>query len=603
MKRNTFFLLVTMAALLTMPTTLTAQIGKKGGLFNKDMTEENTNGLLNYHNNRDEIYGSPINNQTFGQQVPVGSGLFVLAMAGAGYAMMRRKRSRKNTQHANGTMLLALIVLLSMTQCNKADDPIAPVNDDNNAARIVLNVNRDSRHVVNPSTGEVTFEPYMDYLLVGNNGKFCGYLDYDGTSFVGDLDGLTEDEYLYLYFLGGLPTAGLNNGDETWTVDISDQQFDFPVLSCARSNEKYSPEVNTYSCTLLNQCALVNFHFLDNITSSVTMPDMLVSATVDFANHTIVPTPNAATGSIKLRGTGSNDKWAILLPNENSITTTVSVGDKHYVVDVPPIEANDYLSYDNGNAVIIGHEFSVSATNKVSFAPGNLQYKAGDGGGWRFAENQYDYVGSWNTSNWVDIFGWGTWDGVKDPLNIPVSNTEYDWNGDFNGTILNNTETGWRTPTGDEWDYLLKTRTDAASKYGSATVFGKHGIIILPDKMVLPDNFTFNSGVDGWNRNTPTDEQWSLMESYGAVFLPAAGLRDDTNSGTNMDILELCGDFGAYWSSSYLTNVDPFSFNNYAYDISFGSNQFNIGEIQSYLGLIGGFTNQRAIGHSVRLVR
>ena len=352
MKRNTFFLLVTMAALLTMPTMLTAQIGKKGGLFNKDMTEENTNGLLNYHNNRDEIYGSPINNQTFGQQVPVGSGLFVLAMAGAGYAMMRRKRSRKNTQHANGTMLLALIVLLSMTQCNKADDPIAPVNDDNNAARIVLNVNRDSRHVVNPSTGEVTFEPYMDYLLVGNNGKFCGYLDYDGTSFVGDLDGLTEDEYLYLYFLGGLPTAGLNNGDETWTVDISDQQFDFPVLSCARSNEKYSPEVNTYSCTLLNQCALVNFHFLDNITSSVTMPDMLVSATVDFANHTIVPTPNAATGSIKLRGTGSNDKWAILLPNENSITTTVSVGDKHYVVDVPPIEANDYLSYDNGNAVI-----------------------------------------------------------------------------------------------------------------------------------------------------------------------------------------------------------------------------------------------------------
>lgn len=45
--------------------------------------------------------------------------------------------------------------------------------------------------------------------------------------------------------------------------------------------------------------------------------------------------------------------------------------------------------------------------NVVRFSPGNLQYKNGEG--WRFAEHQYDYIGAWDISNWVDLFGWGTW--------------------------------------------------------------------------------------------------------------------------------------------------------------------------------------------------
>ena len=583
--------LLTVAAVL--PASLFAQ--RSDNFFTvKEIDYEDRDGNVNMN--------GVIDNQVFGQDVPVGSGLLVMTAAGAGYALMRRKKHRGGMPNAK-IMLIAFTMLLSLTQCKKNLETITP-STTNSTARIVLKVNNGgTKHVVNPNTGEVTFEPYMDYILVGCNGKYCGSLDYDGANFVGDLNPtrLVEGEYLYFYFISGLATNGLNPGDESWEVNISNQSNDLLALSCGRSNGKYRSDVNTYSCTMLNKCGLVNFHFLDNTPSSITMPDMLVSATIDFANNTIVPTPGAATGSIKLRGYGSNDKWAILLTNENPITTTLTVGDKKYVVDVPAINDNDYLTYDNGKAVIIGHEFSVSATEKVSFAPGNLQYKAGEG--WRFAENQHDYVGSWNTSNWVDVFGWGTWDGVKDPFNIPYSNTAYDWSGDFSGTILNNVETGWYTPTSDDWNYILKTRENASAKYGSATVHGKHGIIILPDKMVLPDGYTFNSGVNGWDNNTPNDGQWSFMESYGAVFLPAAGFRDDTSSGSSMNIYDLGGYFGGYWSSSYLTNTTQYYYNNFAYDICFGSNQMLICVDQAYMGLAGGATNQRAIGQSVRLVR
>ena len=57
--------------------------------------------------------------------------------------------------------------------------------------------------------------------------------------------------------------------------------------------------------------------------------------------------------------------------------------------------------------------FSVSATQRVYFSQGNLQYQASTDT-WRFAEHQYDYVGSDNRSisstysGWIDLFGWGT---------------------------------------------------------------------------------------------------------------------------------------------------------------------------------------------------
>ena len=81
--------------------------------------------------------------------------------------------------------------------------------------------------------------------------------------------------------------------------------------------------------------------------------------------------------------------------------------------------------------------FSVSATKKVNFSQGNLQYRPRIKT-WRFAVNQYDIAGSDNNnvymqaycSSWVDLFGYGTsgWDGGAGrfmPYETTTNNTEY----------------------------------------------------------------------------------------------------------------------------------------------------------------------------------
>lgn len=70
-------------------------------------------------------------------------------------------------------------------------------------------------------------------------------------------------------------------------------------------------------------------------------------------------------------------------------------------------------------------KFSVSETKQVVFSKGNLQYQASTDT-WRFAENQYDYVGEANENisatydGWIDLFGWGT-SGYDNTANDPYA--------------------------------------------------------------------------------------------------------------------------------------------------------------------------------------
>ena len=215
--------------------------------------------------------------------------------------------------------------------------------------------------------------------------------------------------------------------------------------------------------------------------------------------------------------------------------------------------------------------FSVSATQRVYFSQGNLQYQASTNT-WRFAEHQYDYVGSDNRSisstysGWIDLFGWGT------GSNPTLSSTSFEDYGTFvdwgSNAISNggNTANRWRTLTHAEWDYLLNTRTDASSKRGTGNINGVGGLIILPDSWTLPSECSFTSGFcspsgdnyPDWTHNSYTLAQWAQMEAAGAVFLPAAGHR----SGTNVSNV---GNLGYYWSST------P-NFENLAYYMNFNSN-------------------------------
>jgi len=221
-------------------------------------------------------------------------------------------------------------------------------------------------------------------------------------------------------------------------------------------------------------------------------------------------------------------------------------------------------------------QFSVSATKKVRFSKGNLQYIGSAATPyWKFADHQYDFIGGGEgTGQYTDasnvdrdLFGWGT-SGYNDKFpymtsatntdygngNADIANTMYDWG--KNNAISNggNAADQWRTLTQAEWKYLLVTRTDAVLKFGYAQVAGVNGMVILPDSFIDPKK---NNGSDAfvpsnndspyWTNNIYTAENWLDMETAGAIFLPAAGCRGNYSSATNYNSR---AGRGYYWSST-----------------------------------------------------
>ncbi len=171
--------------------------------------------------------------------------------------------------------------------------------------------------------------------------------------------------------------------------------------------------------------------------------------------------------------------------------------------------------------------FSVSGEKVVYFSKGNLQY-LGNIERWHFAENQWTIIGDAQASNNRDLFSWGTGD---NPDSEDYS-TYTEWG--------NNIEGNWRTLTVDEWTYLFKTRTDASSKFGTSTVAGVEGLILLPDNY---DGTAINTERTAWDNNVISSSEWAAYEAEGAVFLPAAGMSDAYG-------VYGVGEQGLYWSST-----------------------------------------------------
>ncbi len=205
-------------------------------------------------------------------------------------------------------------------------------------------------------------------------------------------------------------------------------------------------------------------------------------------------------------------------------------------------------------------KFSVSADHQVQFASGNLQYHP-NGGYWRFAEHQYDFVGNATSGNvvyaldkcnnalisryydgWIDLFGWGTadepWLNAEDATAYGVFE-EWGKNTIMNGGYF----VKYRTLSWEEWFYLLVERPEAEQLRGQATVNKVHGFILLPDSWQAPKKITFTPNPNNWDTNVYSAAQWKKLEESGAVFLPAGGFR----SGSELNVVGL---FGFYWSST-----------------------------------------------------
>lgn len=103
-----------------------------------------------------------------------------------------------------------------------------------------------------------------------------------------------------------------------------------------------------------------------------------------------------------------------------------------------------------------------------------------------------------------------------------------------------NGETGeYRTLSGDEWTYLLSTRTvnggtGEGKSYQRATI--NSDTTAVYGMILYPDDYTAQTTATSY-----ASAEWQTMETAGCVFLPAAGNRN------NLGIANLTN--GCYWSS------------------------------------------------------
>lgn len=236
-------------------------------------------------------------------------------------------------------------------------------------------------------------------------------------------------------------------------------------------------------------------------------------------------------------------------------------------VEIYHITDVDSVSFVEPSATVCTGGFSVSEDLQVSFAPGNLQYtRTYSSNSWAFAEHQYDMIGEDNIDNGamnsvIDLFGWsGT--NYTAAFGVSTSTNDYEYYGNFvdwgKNIIGSDTANTWRTPTIQEWRYLLRYRTDARLLQGVARIRINddgtqyaNGLILLPDGWTCPDGITFKSGESNQPMSkeafadfqTFTLAEWHTLEASGAVFLPAGGMRNGRK-------VEAVGYGGYYHSAS-----------------------------------------------------
>ena len=178
--------------------------------------------------------------------------------------------------------------------------------------------------------------------------------------------------------------------------------------------------------------------------------------------------------------------------------------------------------------------FSVSESKKVVFSQGNLQYQPSTST-YRFATNQYDYVGddtrgnvyegSVKSSNenfktqtysgWGDLFCWGTGDNPwKHTETASDFSTFVDWG---SKPISNggNAANLWYTLTSDEWDYLGKERPNASDLHCLAKIVDVNCLLIFPDDWAGVSGITLDLTSDDCADNTLTLVQWAELEAAG----------------------------------------------------------------------------------------
>lgn len=449
---------------------------------------------------------------------------------------------------------------------------------------------------------------------------------------------------------------GLNNvavtlpQEQVYETDANGNQ----IIKNPMMAELTGANENNSTLHFRNLCALLKItvrtqEAFDRITVSCDGMRLSGSGKINTSRGIIVM-DNGSNSSVSLKlpethvGSPAGECFYIMIP-QTSTRDGGNNGRKDFTVTINTSSVESFKRQIGPNDILEAHKihtignftfnapvFSVSSGQQVVFAPGNLQwsysamatshstaseysssYPVYKGGTWRFAEHQYDYVGSDNVnvsatcSTWVDLFAWGTSGYNYGNATFPYDLSSYyrkaytnlnsstgklfDW-GEFNTIYNPKTKTNdpfrtWRTLTDGEWAYLLESRgnwsySNVKISLGSENVYGL---------LVYPDNTTSNPlGIENTtlkNHNDVTDKttceisetQYNALEAFGCVFLPAAGHMPN-NTAYDYDNL------GYYWTATY----------------SNSSNSMYV-KINSTGAAPGIASSIRNVGYSVRLAR
>ena len=388
-----------------------------------------------------------------------------------------------------------------------------------------------------------------------------------------------------------LPTGGVRNGKTVGGTNDRGYYWSSYTASSNNNNAHYTPVVASTNPTTGYDSRSCGFavRLVKNVVGSISYTKTSVVKKPGDGAFTN-PLTNTGDGTVTY-ARSSGDDICTVNATTGEVTLTGTLGTCTITATVVDGSIYTYALHTVSYTLIVKEPFpvgagmfSVSSTQKVYFAKGNLQATYYDENysdetpgtwSWAFATNQWEYIGgkdeedngtetgnnfingngTLSKNGTVDLFGWST---AATYYGIHNSKTGNDYSGDFVdwGNIIG-PGSGWRTLTKDEWTWLLGpngTNCRTSSKIGEtenarfakAKLFDTtHGLIIFPDSYTHPDGVAVPTGInetDGtsWNANTYNATDWGKMEAAGCVFLPVAGRR----SGTNIRYV------GYYWSAT-----------------------------------------------------
>lgn len=529
--------------------------------------------------------------------------------------------------------------LMALVSCNKEKQTLKEAVF---TANIEQHIGQQNRTAINPENGDVKWLAGDKILIANGNGETAQFTLQSGAGSTEGTFRTTGEFEMEVPFTAVYPqTANLNGTMATFTLPAT-QTLTQPGTFANGANPMaaYASDDNLY---FRNLCGALDIRLLgDNVhVSGIRITgaegEMLNGTfAVDCsANEPAIMANQGTNGTnivtlncdVTLTSTTTPQEFFVVLPvGALAQGFTMEVLDGENVVCTKTLETNLAQIVRNEvkrfNPLLIGEmpeppvgpqgiidgAFTINANGgQVYFSQGNLQYQASTNT-WQFAEHQWDYVGNANSaisqtnSGWIDLFCWGT-SGYNHGANCyqpwstsnnysdyyAYGNWEYnlydqtgqaDWGYNAISNGGNTENSGWRTLTNSEWDYVFNTRSTASGiRWAQGTVNGVGGTILLPDNWASSIYALNDPNGGNYDSNTITAEDWAnTLEANGAVFLPAAG-------GRYMASVLSVGSYGYYWSTSYYYNY--WARLVYFYSGSLSTNDYNY----------------RNDGFSVRLVR